>query len=118
MPSSKPRSKFYISIVVSVMEIVGVLVAIVVVYLIINGRRNSDPLNRKCAAEICDLLVKNEKVTPEDIAKIFSNNARYNKQAGHVISMVPSLLIQAGYPKDGAMSIVPLLRSAQILVPT
>jgi C4-dicarboxylate transporter len=42
------------------MEIaIGLIVVVVIAYLIINGRRNSDPLNRKCAAEIClaDLIM-------------------------------------------------------------
>ena len=100
------------------MEIIaGVIVAIIVIYLITNGRNNSDPLNRKCAAEICELLVSKGDVTPEEIASIFISNARYNKQAGHIVSMVPALLIKAGLQKDGAMSIVPLLRAAQMLVP-
>ncbi len=99
------------------MEIVGAIVVVIVIYLIINGRRNSDPLNRKSAAEICELLVSKDEVTLEEIANVFFSNARYNKQAGHIVSMVPSLLIKAGYPKDSAMSLVPLLRSAQMLVP-
>jgi len=99
------------------MEIIIGLVLVVFLYLIINGKRNSDPLNRKCAAEICELITSNEECTPEEIAEIFKNNVRYNKQAGHVISMIPALLIKAGYPKDVAMNVVPLLRSAQILVP-
>jgi len=99
------------------MEIVGAIVAIIVIYLVINGRRNSDPMNRKCAAEICELLVSKEEVYPEEITNLFLSNARYNKQAGHVVSMVPALLIKAGHPKDLAMSTVPLLRAAQMIVP-
>lgn len=99
------------------MEIFLVIAAIIVLYLVVNGKRNSDPLNRKCAAEICELLTTKEEYTPQEIAEIFMNNARYNKQAGHVVSMVPALLIKAGYPREAAMNIVPLLRSAQMLIP-
>lgn len=102
------------------MEFLLVIGAIVVLYLIVNGKRNSDPLNRKCAAEICDFLVDNvgnEECTPENIAEIFTNNARYYKQAGHIVSMIPPLLMQAGISKSSALSIVPLLRSAQELIP-
>lgn len=99
------------------MEILAVLFGIVVIYLVINGKRNSDPLNRKCAAEICEYLVSKEECSPDEIAEIFINNARYNKQAGHIVSMVPTLLIKAGYPKDEAMNTLPLLRAAQILTP-
>lgn len=99
------------------MEIILVIAALIVLYLIVNGKRNADPLNRKCAAEICELLTSKDECTPQEIAEIFMNNARYNKQAGHVVSMVPALLIKAGYPREAAMSIVPQLRTAQMLVP-
>jgi len=99
------------------MEIFLVIVALVVLYLVVNRKRNSDPLNRKCAAEICELLTSKDECSPQEIAEIFMNNARYKKQAGHVVSMIPALLIKTGYPRDAAMSIVPLLRSAQMLVP-
>lgn len=100
------------------MEILLGIVAIVVLYLVVNRSRNSDPLNRKCAAEICELLVSGqEEITPEQIAEIFKQNARYQKQASHIVSMVPALLINAGYPKEAAMATVPMLRAAQMLVP-
>ena len=36
------------------MEIILGIVAVAIAgYLVVNGKRNSDPLNRKCAAEIC-----------------------------------------------------------------
>ena len=96
------------------LALIGALVAL---YLIINGKRNSDPLNRKCAAEICELITSRPDCSPQEIATIFVNNARFNTQAGHVVSMVPALLIKAGYPQQQAMSVVPLLRAAQLLVP-
>ena len=99
------------------MEIIIAIVAVIVLYLIINRMRNRDPLNRKCAAEICELLTSEEEISPDQIAEIFMRNARYNKQAGHIVSMVPALLIETGYPKEAALSTVPLLRSAQMLVP-
>lgn len=99
------------------MEIIIAIAVVIVLYLIINRMRNTDPLNRKCAAEICELLTSNDEITPDQIAEIFMTNARYNKQAGHVVSMVPALLIKAGYPKDAALGTVPLLRAAQMLVP-
>ncbi|MEX2327981.1 MAG: hypothetical protein WD558_09640 [Pseudomonadales bacterium] len=102
------------------MEIVLILfflLAAVVIYLIVNRMRNTDPLNRKCAAEICEYLTTKEDCSPDEIAEIFMRNARYNKQAGHIVSMVPALLIHAGYPRESAMNIVPLLRAAQMLVP-
>lgn len=99
------------------MEVLGVIVAIIAIYLVVNRKRNSDPLNRKCAAEICTLIVSGDNVTSEEIAEIFMSNARYNKQAGHIVSMVPALLIEEGLPKNFAMSTVPLLRTAQMMIP-
>ena len=99
------------------MEFGIVVLIVVIIYLSINGKRNSDPLNRKCAAEICELLTNNDECTPEEIARLFMNNARYNKQANHIVSMIPPLLMKSGYPRDVAMGVVPLLRSAQTLVP-
>ena len=102
---------------ISNMEIIIAIAAVIVLYLIINRMRNSDPLNRRCAAEICELLTSKDDIYPEQIAEIFMRNARYNKQAGHVVSMVPALLIEAGYPKEAALGTVPMLRAAQMLVP-
>lgn len=86
-------------------------------YLLLNGKRNSDPLNRKCAAEICEYVAGPGDISIEGIRDIFMRNARYKKQANHVVSMVPVLLIKAGYPKDVAMGVVPLLREAASEVP-
>ena len=99
------------------MEIILFIAVIIGLYLIINGKRNSDPLNRKCAAEICELVTSTDDCTPEEIVEIFRNNARYRKQASHVVSMVPPLLMKAGHPQNIAMGIVPLLREAQTLMP-
>lgn len=100
------------------MEILlGIAAAVVVIYLIVNGSRNRDPHNRKCAAEICEYLTSRDEFDPMEIQQIFMNNARYQKQANHIVSMVPVLLIKAGYPKDAAMAIVPMVRSAAMLLP-
>jgi len=93
---------------------VGVLV---VGYLFLNGRRNSDPLNRKCAAELCEYLTSQGQIDVEEIQGIFLRNARYRKQANHVLSMVPVILVRAGYPRDMAMNCVPLLRMAIADIP-
>lgn len=95
------------------MEIIGLAVLVIVfAYLIINRSRNTDPLNRKCAAEICEYLVSTQDIDPEQIKKIFENNARYQKQALHIVSMIPTLLMSAGIPNNNAMSIVPILQIA------
>ncbi len=91
--------------------------AIIGLYLFVNGSRNSDPLNRKCAAEICEYVTSAEDIDPERISEIFKEHARYQKQANHIVSMVPTLLIKAGYPQDAAMSIVPVIRSAAMMQP-
>jgi hypothetical protein len=44
-------------------------------------------------------------------------HARYRKQANHILSMVPQLLMNAGYSKDKALLVVPLLRQAAAMVP-
>jgi hypothetical protein len=95
------------------------VVAIVIGYLAINGKRNSDPLNRKCAAEICEYLTRADTtdLNVEIIREIFMRNARYRKQAYHIVSMVPLLLISEGYPKDAATSVAPLLRVAADGIP-
>lgn len=98
-------------------EIAGLLVTAIVVYLFINGRRNVDPMNRKCAAEICEYLVSTAKPDPVAVREIFLRNARYQKQANHVVSMVPALLINGGVPKDVAMSFVPGLRMVIQTIP-
>jgi hypothetical protein len=100
------------------MEIaIGLIAVVVIAYLIINGRRNSDPLNRKCAAEICEYLATAKAPDPADLHAIFMTNARYQAQAMHVVSMVPVLLIKAGYPKDAAMNVAPLIRAVAITLP-
>ena len=100
------------------MEILIGLVAVVVVgYLIINGRRNSDPLNRKCAAEICEYLATTREPNPAQIHAIFMSNARYQKQGLHVISMIPVLLMNGGYPKEAAMGVANMLRPIALSLP-
>jgi hypothetical protein len=100
------------------MEILlGIIALIVVVYLISNKTKNSDPLNRKCAAEICEYLVSTDQVDPQEIALIFDTHARYQKQALHIVSMIPNLLINGGIPSKDAMSLVPLLQMAALLRP-
>ena len=96
---------------------IGGIAALVVGYLIINGRRNSDPMNRKCAAEICSYVTSTISPDPCDIRDILMRNARYRSQANHVISMVPPILIKAGWPRDIAMGFSPVLRAATTLVP-
>jgi hypothetical protein len=92
--------------------VLGVVAALVVGYLVFNGKRNSDPLNRKCAAEICEYLTSATDAGVPGIHEIFMRNARYQAQANHVVSMVPVLLMNAGVPRERAMSIVSMLRSA------
>lgn len=100
------------------MEIlITLLVLVVGGYLLINGKRNNDPLNRKCAAEICLYVTSSTEPEVEEVYKIFMQNARYKTQANHVLSMVPALLIKAGYPKADSMSVVPLLRAAVAMIP-
>ncbi|GEC14641.1 hypothetical protein [Nitrobacter winogradskyi] len=100
------------------MEIILGIVAVAVgSYLIINGKRNADPLNRKCAAEICEYLADSPERDPTKIFGIFMSNARYQKQALHVISMVPVLLIKAGHPKEQAMGEVPFIRAVAMSLP-
>lgn len=53
------------------MEIAVAIVALLIGgYLVINGKRNSDPLNRKCAAEICEYLVASGNPQPDEIVAI------------------------------------------------
>jgi hypothetical protein len=100
------------------MEIVLLIVGVAIGgYLLLNWKRNSDPLNRKCAAEICEYVASSYQISVEDIYAIFMRNARYQAQANHVLSMVPPLLIRAGYPKDASMSVVPILRAAAAMIP-
>ena len=96
---------------------IGAIVLLVGGYLLRNWKRNSDPLNRKCAAEICEYLASSPDIVVQQIRDIFLRNVRYNIQANHVLSMVPALLIKAGYPKDMAMGIVPDLRAAAAMIP-
>jgi hypothetical protein len=99
-------------------EIFLVVVGLVVGgYLLLNWKRNSDPLNRKCAAEICEYVTSSPQISIEEIHAIYLRNARYKVQANHVLSMVPALLIRAGYPKDASMNVVPILRAAAALLP-
>lgn len=91
--------------------ILGILIATIIFYLLRNYRRNSDPLNRKCASEICQSIVENGYVDPVEIERIFRQNARYRKQALHVVSMVPTLLQMYGCPREFAMSTVMGLQS-------
>ena len=100
------------------MEIFLVLLGLLVGgYLLLNWKRNSDPLNRKCAAEICEYVTSSPQISVEEIREIFMRNARYKAQANHVLSMVPVLLIKAGYPKDASMNVVPILRAAAAMIP-
>lgn len=93
------------------------VVAIIAFFIWNNGKRNSDPLNRKCAAELCEYITAAGKIEPDEIREIFMRNARYNTDANHVATMVPVLLINAGYPRDQAMSIFPLLQSITQTIP-
>lgn len=97
--------------------VIGGIAVLIILYGVINGSRNSDPLNRKCAAEICEYLTNRNDFDVSDIQEIFKKNARYQKQANHVASMVPPLLMKAGYPRDAAMQIYPLLKSAATMQP-
>jgi len=97
--------------------VIGGVVLLVVLYGVVNGTRNSDPLNRKCAAEICEYLTSKEEFNPVEIQAIFQEHARYQKQANHVASMVPVLLMNYGIPKDAAMQVYPLVKSAAAMQP-
>jgi hypothetical protein len=97
--------------------VIGGIVLLVVLYGVFNGSRNSDPLNRKCAAKICEYLTIREDFDPVEIQAIFQEHARYQKQANHVASMVPALLINSGIPKDAAIQIYPLVKSAAAMQP-
>ena len=98
--------------------LVGVGIAgLVILYLFINGKRNSDPLNRKCAAELCEYFMTEGALDVDEVRRIFKTNARYKSQANHVLSMVPPLLMNAGYPKEVALTVVPLLRAAVYEIP-
>lgn len=90
--------------------IFAIFVVLIVFYFVRNYRRNSDPLNRKCASEICQSIVEKGFVDPAEIEKIFRQNARYQKQALHVVSMVPTLLQMYGCPREFAMSTVMALQ--------
>jgi len=93
------------------------LIIVVGGYLLLNWKRNSDPLNRKCAAEICEYVTSVPQISVDEICAIFMRNARYKAQANHVLSMVPALLMKAGYPKDASMNVVPILRAAAAMIP-
>lgn len=97
--------------------IILILAGFALFYFFRNGRRNSDPLNRKCAAEICSLLVEKDDVEIEGIIEIFQRNARYQSQALHVCSMVPPLLIRAGYPRQQSIGYFALLKAAASVLP-
>lgn len=90
----------------------GLLVAAFVGYGMINGSRNNDPMNRKCASELCHYFVNADIPDSDEIYGIFRSNARYKTQANHVLSMDPIILMKAGCPKDAAISTVPFMRMA------
>lgn len=97
--------------------VIGGVFLIVVLYLWRNGKRNSDPLNRKAAAEICKHIVATAG-TPDldEVVSILMKNARYRKDARHIASMVPALLVGGGIPHDMARSVHgPLLQAANTL---
>jgi hypothetical protein len=88
------------------MELLLILLVFpIIIYLIVNYRRNSDPLNRKTASEICRSVVEHEFVDHDLVEKIFRENARYQKQASHVASMIPKLLQINGCPRDLSLTI-------------
>jgi hypothetical protein len=95
----------------------GIILGVVAWYLLRNGKRNGDPLNRKCAAEICEYLTGSDQLSASDIAEIFMRNARYRTQARHIVSMVPAILIKAGYPREQSTSFVPIMYQAAALIP-
>ena len=97
--------------------VIGCIGLLLIFLMLRNGVRNHDPLNRKCAAEICEYLTTRENHDLVEIAGIFKRNARYKSQAIHIASMVQMLLMKAGYPKDAAIAIFPLLKSATLLIP-
>lgn len=97
--------------------IAGVVAAAIAFYLFLNGRRNADPMNRKCAAEICEYLVSTAEPDPLAVREIFMRNARYQKQANHIVSMVPVQLMSGGLTKQEAMNFVPGLRMVIQTIP-
>ena len=46
--------------------VIGGLVGLVLLYLFTNNSRNSDPLNRKCAAAVCEYVTTQEQLEPGD----------------------------------------------------
>jgi len=97
------------------------LVALLGLYVIRNGSRNSDPMNRRCAAELCELAVSRFE---EDIdgfkveaLLIFDAHNRYQSQAMHVASMVAPLLIRAGYPREFAHTVANSLTAVARAIP-
>jgi len=71
------------NLVLTAMIWIGVAIAtLVVMYMVRNGQRNADPLNRKAAAEICEYLTSPGKESdPHEIAQILQSNARYRTLA-------------------------------------
>jgi len=55
----------------------------VAAYVFVSGRRNRDPLNKKCAIEITDYLVSSDALEPDDIYQIFKRNGLFQTQARH-----------------------------------
>lgn len=94
------------------------LAGLVAFFLIRNGKRNNDPLNRKAAAEICAYLTSpNSNFTPQAIAEILYRNARYRTQAKHIASMVPVLLDNAGMPWEAAKKYQQIVLQAAEMLP-
>ena len=82
-------------------------------YIIRNGSRNSDPLNRACSAELCHLALDYDRMgdqTYRDLAlQIFEKHHRYQKQALHCATMVPVLLMKNGLSRDYSMRFLSIL---------
>ena len=103
-------------------SLVGAVAAFLVVlflHMLWFGRKNSDPLNRKAAAEICEYLTDKAQgaIDLQAIAEIFMRNARYRAQALHVASMIPILLENTGYPKELAKHAMLRVAEAARMVP-
>lgn len=93
--------------------IIGLIAAAVItIFLMRNASRNSDPLNRQAAAEICEYLASTQFAEVEDVALILERHDRSNSQGNHIASMVPALLQKAGLPTKLALDTQHIVRAA------
>lgn len=93
--------------------IIGLIAAaVIIVFLVRNASRNSDPMNRQAAAEICEHLASTQFAEVEDVALILEKHGRSKSQGNHIASMVPALLQRAGIPAKSALDTQHIVRAA------